>query len=91
MGEIQFMQPTFVARAPIREDGTFVTGSYKASDGLPPGTYGVAFSCVDPDGIPLVHQKYVSQATSGLSITIDKTTRSIEFKVDRPSKTSPER
>ena len=82
-GEVQFLTPTFIARATIRPDGTFVTGSYKEADGLPPGTYGVAIVSVDADFNPLVDLKFSSQATSGLGITIDKTTRDMEFVVDR--------
>ena len=84
-GEVQFYTPTFVARATIRPDGTFVTGSYGERDGLPPGTYAVAIVSTEPDGFtPLVDPKFSSQATSGLTITIDRTTRNIEFVVDRP-------
>ena len=83
-GEVQFYTPTFVARATIRPDGTFVTGSYKETDGLPPGTYGVAIVSTEPDGFtPLVDPKFSSQATSGLTVTIDKTTRDMEFVVER--------
>jgi len=82
-GEVQFYTPTFVARATIRPDGTFVTGSYKETDGLPPGTYGVAIVSIDENFNPLVDSKFANQATSGLSITIDKTTHDIEFVVDR--------
>ena len=83
-GEVQFYTPTFVARADIKNDGTFVTGSYKANDGLPPGTYGVAIASSDKDDNALIHEKFSDQATSGLTVTIDKTTRDLIFKVDRP-------
>jgi len=89
VGEVQFTTPTFVARAAIRPDGTFVTGSYKEADGLPPGTYGVAIVSVDENLSPLVDTKFSSQATSGLNITIDKTTRDIEFVVDRAPPPAP--
>jgi len=90
-GEIQFTTPTFIARAVIRKDGTFKTGSYKAADGLPPGTYNVAIVSLTIDAEDslapptfLVHPKYGDSKTSGLSVTIEETTRNHEFKVDRP-------
>jgi len=83
-GEIQFYTPTFVARALIRGDGTFVTGSYKDTDGLPPDTYKIAVVAVDAGGNTLVDLKYADVRTSGLSITIDQTTRNFEIVVNRP-------
>ncbi|MDR1491483.1 MAG: hypothetical protein LBT05_01985 [Planctomycetaceae bacterium] len=41
IGEIHFSTPTFLARAAIRPDGTYVAGSEKVGNGLPPGTYAV--------------------------------------------------
>ncbi|MDR1290845.1 MAG: hypothetical protein LBK06_06560 [Planctomycetaceae bacterium] len=41
VGEIHFSTPTFLARAEIRSDGTYVAGSEKIGNGLPPGTYSV--------------------------------------------------
>ncbi|MDR0610525.1 MAG: hypothetical protein LBG58_10480 [Planctomycetaceae bacterium] len=41
VGEIHFSTPTFLARATIRPDGTYVAGSEKVGNGLPPGTYAV--------------------------------------------------
>lgn len=91
LGEIQFTTPTFVARSVIQKDGTFKTGSYKAADGLPPGTYDVAIvsrtiDAEDSLAPPtyLIDPKYGNSKTSGLSVTIESTTRSYEFKVDRP-------
>jgi len=90
-GEIQFSTPTFLARAVIEKNGTFKTGSYRAADGLPPGTYNVAIISfildeVNSEAPPtyLIHPKYGDSKTSGLSVTIEETTRNHEFKVDRP-------
>ena len=83
-GEVQLNTPTFFARAPIREDGTFRAGSYKDGDGLPPGTYGVAVVSVDPGGNTLIDLKFSDAKTSGLSVTIETTTREFEITVDRP-------
>jgi len=82
-GEVQFTTPTFIARALIKPDGTFVAGSYRERDGLPPGTYEVAVVSTDENFNPLVDMKYSNPISSGLSITIDKTTRGIEFVVGR--------
>ena len=91
LGEIQFTTPTFSARATIEKDGTFKTGSYKAADGLPPGTYSVAIVSLTIDAEDslapptyLVDPKYGNPKTSGLSVTIESATRGHEFKVDRP-------
>ena len=84
MGEVQFYTPTFVARAVIRRDGTFVTGSYKDADGLPPGTYNIAVVSFDEAGNTLIDPKFADVRTSGLSITVDQTTRNFEIVVDRP-------
>jgi len=89
LGEVQLYTPTFVARATIKPDGTFTVGPYKEKDGLPPGTYQVAILSVDENGgvfTPVADPKYSNIKTSGLSITIDKTTRDMEFVVDRPPK-----
>ena len=83
-GEVQFYTPTSVSRATIKNAGTFTAGTYKESDGLPPGTYGVAIVSSDTESNPLVHEKFSDQTTSGLTITVDKTTRDTVFKVERP-------
>jgi hypothetical protein len=83
-GEIQFSAGTFLARAMIQPNGSFRTGTYKASDGLPPGTYNVAIYSVNEHTIPLIHPRYGDWRTSELTITVDKTTTGVEFKVDRP-------
>lgn len=41
VGEIHFSTPTFLARATIRPDGTYVVGSEEIANGLPPGTYAI--------------------------------------------------
>ena len=82
-GEVQLWTPTFVAKAPIRSDGTFTVGSYQLGDGVPPGTYHVGVAAYDEEGDPLIHPKHASPERSGLTITIETTTRNFEIKVDR--------
>jgi hypothetical protein len=86
-GLIIFSTPTFQARSEIDGQGRFTMSSFSANDGLPPGTYRVAIIAqdnTDPDNpYSLIDSKYSSHTTSELEITIEKTTRDIEFKVDR--------
>ena len=90
-GEIQFSTPTFAARAKIGKNGFYKAGSYKKGDGLPPGTYKVSIISSDREGNPLVHPKFASSKTSGLEITIEQTTRAMNFEVDRaPPKPQPQ-
>jgi hypothetical protein len=81
------------ARAPIQADGKFVVGFEKESNGLPPGTYGVSVVAVkildNPDNVypppqeELIDLKYNNKDTSGLSITVDKSTKKFDISVDR--------
>ena len=87
-GEVQLATPTFLARATIKQDGSFVVGSYKEGDGIPPGTYSIAVHSYDSNENSLIDLKYADAGTSGLSIAIDKTTRSFKIEVDRPSDAS---
>ncbi|MGL6194903.1 MAG: hypothetical protein ACRC2T_08790 [Thermoguttaceae bacterium] len=67
-GEIQFSNDTLLARGTIKEDGTFIMGTDKKKDGLPPGTYGVAISRavvkneepipIGPNGFPLGPEEF---------------------------------
>jgi hypothetical protein len=41
IGTVYFETDTYLARAELKPDGTFVTGSVKQDDGLPPGKYRV--------------------------------------------------
>ncbi|MCL2116962.1 MAG: hypothetical protein FWH27_00900 [Planctomycetaceae bacterium] len=40
-GNVNFVNGSFQSRAPLQPDGTYTVGTYKASDGLPPGKYSV--------------------------------------------------
>jgi hypothetical protein len=91
-GTILFERSNEVARGSIKEDGTFVMGFEKETDGLPPGTYNVSINAVKLGGdtssglqmTPLVATKYSSGATSGITVTVDKSLKlPLEIKVDR--------
>ena len=64
--------------------------SFGAADGLPPGTYKIAIHVVDDSDTDnpynLIDSKYTNKDTSGLEITVDKTVKNLEIKVDRNPK-----
>lgn len=88
----------FMARGTI-ENGKFTVGSVKENDGLPPGTYDVYFTGIErvvkeggtnaagestePETAPAVDLKYLSASTSGIQQTVDKKTKTVEYKLDR--------
>jgi hypothetical protein len=91
-GTVCFATPTFQAKGEIRKDGTFTMGSWGASDGLPPGTYQVYILGLTEDlGGDLIYSvldpKWTSPSTTGLTVTVEKTTRNLEIKVDRNPET----
>ena len=97
-GMIYFTTPSYSAHGSI-VDGQFTVSSVKENDGLPPGEYDVYFSGVErvvkeqqdlgngdfTEAItePSIDEKYLSASTSGLHQKVDKTTRTVEFKLDR--------
>lgn len=92
LGMILFESGSTVSRGTIKEDGTFTMGSEKQTDGLPPGTYNVYFAnAIKAEGdmraprmVHLLDPKYNSAATSGITITVDKSIKlPLEIKVDR--------
>ena len=93
VGVVCFEKPGFVARGNIQPDGTFVVGSIRDTDGLPPGSYQVYISearkLISGDGEgdsvyeQLVDPKFTSAATSGITVEITSTTRNFEVVVDR--------
>jgi len=108
-GIIYFSKSDFLARAFIKQDGTYDVGSLAAKDGLPPGTYKVFISgameaieieqksntptkvnemgesaSVYTEGFkPLIAQKYTSEQTTPLSITIPGE-KTFKITVERP-------
>lgn len=79
-------------------DGKFET-TFGDGQGLPPGEYQVYFvgvekvvreseelpdgSVTDPVTAPSIDAKYLSAETSGLTQKVDKSTKTVEFKLDR--------
>jgi len=83
----------FSARGDIQSNGTFVAGSVRAGDGIPPGKYRVTVSAIkvlehnEETGEEvhefLVDPKFGNAETSGLMIDITRTTRNFTIEVDR--------
>jgi len=91
-GTVSLETDTFFARGNLKEDGTFIVGSLKEKDGLPPGRYRVAVSGATkvlgyfestPMLEPLIDPKYSDSRTSGLTIDIQQSTRDFVIEVDR--------
>ncbi|MDR3108163.1 MAG: carboxypeptidase-like regulatory domain-containing protein [Planctomycetaceae bacterium] len=97
-GLIYFDNGTMQSRGTIRSDGTFTMGSLKELDGLPPGTYKVFFADVheqtgetkssdggsgEPIYTSLINEKYLNIDTSGLSKTVEASTKQIDFELER--------
>ncbi|MDR1925129.1 MAG: hypothetical protein LBQ66_12225 [Planctomycetaceae bacterium] len=92
-GVVHFATDTFQATGTIKEDGTFVMGSFGERDGLPVGTYQVSIlgasellpaeKLEDEKVYSFIDPKWESPLTSDLTITIDKSTSNIVIKVDR--------
>ncbi|MDR0871634.1 MAG: hypothetical protein LBN39_12665 [Planctomycetaceae bacterium] len=92
-GQVCFTTDTYFSRGNIKENGVYTLGSDKETDGLPPGTYRVyvAYAAVengvDKNGdailVPLIDQKFADGKTSGITLTVDASTKNFDFKVDR--------
>ena len=81
------------------QNGEFTVSSVKENDGLPKGTYDVYFSgtekvvkegktlpngdTTEPETAPAIDAKYMSASTSGITQTVDGSTKTVEYKVDR--------
>ena len=93
VGTICFETDTFLARGDLKPNGTFVVGSLRSRDGLPPGTYRVYFSGVhealgyDSAGQaiykPLIDTKLANGSTSGITLDVTSSTKYFEIEVDR--------
>jgi hypothetical protein len=75
------------SKGPIREDGTFVLGTYKLEDGTVAGKHKV--SVVQPsadwgDNPPLqvVHKKYEGMGTTDLEVTVEPKSNDVLLKVE---------
>ncbi len=95
VGTVYFATDSYEARGSIAEDGTYQVSSINEKDGIPPGDYKVYIQGAEKIssqstasyGQPelLIAKKYTSKGTSGLSIKIDKSTKTYDIKVDRPA------
>ncbi len=95
-GAVFLETPTFQSSGSIQADGTYVVGSAGLDDGIPQGTYRVSIRGADsittvdgPEGSPtekrasLIDPKYQSPDTSGLTFTVDGSTKRFDIQVDR--------
>lgn len=78
----------------IQSDGTYVVGTEKETDGIPPGKYqvyvsGAAKELEKAPGQfmsqyePLIDPKYARASTSGLSFEVSEGKNTFDFKVER--------
>ena len=86
----------FQSRSVIAEDGAYALSTTGNVDGIPPGEYLVSLVGVErntqvnrPDGSyttqsePLILPKYTSPNTSGLTFTVDGSTKRYDIQVER--------
>ncbi len=95
IGSVFFTTPTFRAQGDIKQDGTYTVGSTGLHDGIPPGEYDVYIQGADKSEFkvvngrelefrtPLIDTKYQSPDTSGLTFTVDGSTKTFDIRVDR--------
>ena len=91
-GTVCFESSTFLGRGELDKNGKYDLGSLSAKDGIPKGTYrvyitGAAQGGTDEKGtpilVPLIDPKFVAGNTSGLTVTIDGSSKSFDITVDR--------
>ena len=86
-GVVNFVNEGRIARGQIESDGTYVIGSVKANDGLPPGTYQVYLTSTEKtessDGgfkrEYVIDRKYDNAETSGITVEV---TKSMTFNIE---------
>ncbi|MDR1957844.1 MAG: hypothetical protein LBQ54_02170 [Planctomycetaceae bacterium] len=105
VGTVGFTDGQFVARSSIDKEGLFQLSWLGEKDGIPKGEYKVFITganryeegTVDEDGdgkfeliaFRMIHPKYEKWQTSGLSVKVDGSAKSFDFKVDRPEGKKP--
>ena len=93
-GTVAFRKDGKISRGSIKEDGTFIVGTEKETDGLPPGNYQIYISgsekqiVVDAEvGVynyePQISRKYENPETSGLSVEVNASMKTHDIQVDR--------
>ena len=92
VGTVCFQNDKLLERGNIDASGYYTMGTFKDRDGLPPGEYQVFFALpasfgTDTSGKPVlispVDSKYISPETSGLSLTVNASTKKYDIVVDR--------
>jgi hypothetical protein len=92
-GTVAFLKDGQISRGDIQSDGTFTVGTVGATDGLAPGIYQVYITGserivpVGEDGTntyePLIDRRHERPETSGLTVEVDASTRTLDIQVDR--------
>ena len=92
-GTVIFEKEGYMSRASISPDGTYIVGSMSKKEGIPPGLYQISVinvvekigetSAKMPITRPLIDQKYITKATSGLTIEVGKSSQSLDLSLDR--------
>ena len=96
-GVVVFEKDDKMSQGEIQEDGTYTVFTFSKKDGMPKGDYVVYLASTEkidvrmrPDGTadwsitPLVHSKYASAETSGLTFKADGKTKKFDIQVERP-------
>jgi hypothetical protein len=94
-GVVIFDNGITMSSAPIQSDGTFTAGTSRENNGIPPGSYRISITGAielldNPEGKfpapsrPLIHQKFTNPETSGLTVTIDKSSPQFNITVEPP-------
>ena len=95
-GTVVFDSGTIVSRGDIQSDGTYRLSTERPGDGIPPGTYTVYLINTEvmeevptADGsftdrtIQTVAPQFTSRAASDITVTVDSSTRTFDFQVQR--------
>lgn len=91
-GTVAFSNESNQFRGNIQKNGQYTIGTLSDNDGLPKGDYQVSIDAVvfegyNPKGRPIekhvIDPKYRRPETSGLSITVDGSSKQFDIEVDR--------
>ena len=97
VGTVVFRKDGKIARGDIKEDGTYIVGFDKETNGLPPGKYEVYISGArvvvgerpsSDDSMEYIYEqlidmKYERPETSGLSVDVNASTKVFNIEVER--------
>ena len=99
VGTVCFATDTFYARGKLDASGNYTLGFDQPGNGLPKGEYKVYIAdATVPTGSyktddgeemaiysPVIAEKYTTKGATDLKVTVDGSTRTFDFKVDRAS------